>query len=99
VVFSRRQRCEQYLTSSQFFDHFRRQANGRPHVAHSLVRKSPFLTIFGMFCSYSASSTITRIYPRWPASNFVRKNEALLLFAFTQCVPGACQDAWIWASR
>ncbi len=45
--FSRRQRSEQYLTSSQFFAHFRRQANGRPHVAHGFVGKSPFLTIFG----------------------------------------------------
>jgi len=46
--FSRPQRSEQYLTSFQFFSHFRRQAKGSPHVAQVFVGRSPFLIIFAI---------------------------------------------------
>ena len=42
---SRRQRSEQYLTSSQTRSHFLRQVNGRPHRAQILVGRSAFLRI------------------------------------------------------
>lgn len=74
--FLRRQRSEQYLTSSQCFAHFRRQANGRPHVAHGFVGKSPFLTIFGM-CHPPLVSQATRRYTRWLVSSFSRNDAAL----------------------
>jgi hypothetical protein len=42
----RRQRSEQYLTSSQTFSHFLRQVNGKPHRMHGLLGRSDFLRIF-----------------------------------------------------
>ena len=40
-----RQRSEQYLTSSQFFSHFFRQANGSPQLAQIFSGRSAFLRI------------------------------------------------------
>ena len=44
-VRARLQRSEQYRTFSQSFAHFFRQVNGRPHVAQSLVGRSPLRRI------------------------------------------------------
>jgi hypothetical protein len=39
---ARRQRSEQYLTSSQTFAHFLRQTNGRPQVMQFFCGRSDF---------------------------------------------------------
>ena len=44
----RRQRSEQYRTSSQTFAHFLRHANGRPQEAQVLVGRSDLRVMRGM---------------------------------------------------
>lgn len=48
VFASRRQRSEQYRTSSQTFAHFFRHVNGRPQTSQVLTGRSDFATRFGM---------------------------------------------------
>ncbi len=46
----RRQRSEQYFTSSQQSAHFLRQAKGRPHTGQILVGRSDFDRDFAIGC-------------------------------------------------
>ncbi len=48
---SERQRSLQYFTSSHTDSHFLRQANGLPHVAHSLVGILDFLCMVAVCVS------------------------------------------------
>ena len=49
----RRQRSEQYLTSSHTFSHFLRQQNGKPQITQTLLGRLDCLRIFigGQFSS------------------------------------------------
>jgi hypothetical protein len=74
-----RQWSEQYLTSSQTFSHFFRQAKGRPQQAHILVGKSAFLRILGIAsCRLSQCMNPLIFKPlglrfvRFPSKRFVR---------------------------
>ena len=48
----RRQRSEQYLTSSQHFSHFLRHVKGRSHTGQILTGRSDFLRCFAMLWVY-----------------------------------------------
>ena len=56
---SRRQRSEQYLTSSQTFSHFLRQENGRPQVSQVLDGRSHFFTERGIRQSFEVNPAST----------------------------------------
>ena len=64
LVFDRRQRSEQYLTSAHTVAHFFRQANGRPQAAHTLVGRSAFVRFTGLAPWPASAGRLHSVPPR-----------------------------------
>jgi hypothetical protein len=82
----RRQRSEQYLTSSQTAFHFLRQAKGRPHIEQIFCGRSDFFIMLQSFKKAFAVSIDCRIRFRGQLFPICEQNQARYIGKLNPCI-------------